>query len=240
MGLFQQEPAITEFDWLFTPNLQSHKRMPTGLLRASTRQNLASPCCWLDHPVSGNTHVTLALSYQTSHKLQVSRFPFESVMNMTYPRHISKLLGTLFRTHDTTPKSSIFPYPLDFRCFKLSITSSLQRSLTVLLYAIGLKKCLRLEVDDSRLRASIPRGPTHDICKIFLSSPTGLSPSTAFLSRKLWIESEDRKTDRTTPHLRSISREDSVCLVLSSLAATDSISIDFSSFGYCNALLPRV
>src|SRR3989339_1272995 len=43
-----------------------------------------------------------------------------------------------------------------------------------------------------------------------------------------------------TPHLLCISTKDSVCLMLFSLAVTNSISIDFFSCRYLNVLIPCV
>ena len=40
LGLFQREPAITDLDWLFTPNQQSHERMHTAPLRTSTNRQV--------------------------------------------------------------------------------------------------------------------------------------------------------------------------------------------------------
>jgi hypothetical protein len=38
LGLFRQEPAITELDWLFTPNLGSNEHMHVAPPRASTER----------------------------------------------------------------------------------------------------------------------------------------------------------------------------------------------------------
>ena len=51
---------------------------------------------------------------------------------------------------------------LDFRIFSLSITSSFQHFPHSTLYAIGLKKYLRLEVNDSQFQTQIPMSLTQD------------------------------------------------------------------------------
>jgi hypothetical protein len=52
-------------------------------------------------------------------------------------------------------------------------------------YAIGLRMCLGLEVNSSQIRTSYQGGPTLDTSRSFPAIPTGLSPSSAPLSRGL-------------------------------------------------------
>ena len=61
-----------------------------------------------------------------------------------------------------------------------------QRSITVL-FAIGLKLYLRLEVDTSLIPTQYPVSSTQDTAKIFSVSPTWLSHFKACLSRQLWV-----------------------------------------------------
>ena len=61
-----------------------------------------------------------------------------------------------------------------------------QRSITVL-FAIGLKLYLRLEVDASYIHAQYPVSNTQDTVKIFSVTLTWLSHSEACLSRQLQI-----------------------------------------------------
>ena len=61
-----------------------------------------------------------------------------------------------------------------------------QRSITVL-FAIGLKLYLRLEVDASRILIQYPVNNTQDPVKIFSVTLTWLSHSEACLSRQLQI-----------------------------------------------------
>ena len=57
-----------------------------------------------------------------------------------------------------------------------------QRSITVL-FAIGLKLYLRLEVDASYIPTQYPVNSNQDTAKIFLVTPTWLSHFRAYLSR---------------------------------------------------------
>lgn len=59
--LFRQEPAITEFDWLFTPSPKSEEPFEWNLFRPPLLIRVASPCPGLGHPVSGQIHMTKAL-----------------------------------------------------------------------------------------------------------------------------------------------------------------------------------
>ena len=61
-----------------------------------------------------------------------------------------------------------------------------QRSITVL-FAIGLKLYLRLEVDASYISIQYPVNSTQDTAKIFSVTLTWLSHSEACLSRQLQI-----------------------------------------------------
>ena len=61
-----------------------------------------------------------------------------------------------------------------------------QRSITVL-FAIGLKLYLRLEVDASQISIQYPVNSTQDTAKIFSVAPKWLSHSWACLSRQLRI-----------------------------------------------------
>ena len=61
-------------------------------------------------------------------------------------------------------------------------------------FAIGLNLYLGLEVDVPHFRASFPRYTTQELVKVFFASLTGLSPSSAFHSRKIQITNEDQKT----------------------------------------------
>ena len=54
LNIFRGEPAISGFDWHFTPIHKSSHSFAT-LLRAGlpTPVTAGSPCSWIDHPVSG-------------------------------------------------------------------------------------------------------------------------------------------------------------------------------------------
>ena len=61
-----------------------------------------------------------------------------------------------------------------------------QRSIIVL-FAIGLKLYLRLEVNASYIPIQYPVNSIQDTTKIFLVFPTWLSHFEACLSRQLWV-----------------------------------------------------
>jgi hypothetical protein len=73
---------------------------------------------------------------------------------------------------------------LGFRLFLLPVMGTFQRSITVL-STIGLKLCLKLEVDASYIPIQYPVNSTQDTAKIFSVMPTWLSHSEACLSRQL-------------------------------------------------------
>ena len=63
LKLFRGEPAISEFDWHFTPIHNSSQPFSTDMWFGPPRDfTPASPWSWIDHPVSGLRHVTLYLT----------------------------------------------------------------------------------------------------------------------------------------------------------------------------------
>jgi hypothetical protein len=59
LELFRGEPAISGFDWLFTPTHSSSQTFSTVVWFGPPRDfTLASTWPWVDHPVSGLLHVT--------------------------------------------------------------------------------------------------------------------------------------------------------------------------------------
>ncbi len=72
LKLFRGEPAISEFDWNFSPIHSSSHGFSTPMWFGPPRNfTSASPCPWIGHPVSG-------LQHATSRPIQ-TRFPFGSV-----------------------------------------------------------------------------------------------------------------------------------------------------------------
>ena len=62
LKLFRGEPAISGFDWNFTPSHSSSANVSTGV--GSVLHRVLPPTStwpWLDHPVSGLRHATFAL-----------------------------------------------------------------------------------------------------------------------------------------------------------------------------------
>src|SRR5690606_2472557 len=58
---FRGEPAISEFDWLFTPIHSSSQAFSTTTwFGPPPRVNEASPWPWIDHPVSGQSTATVS------------------------------------------------------------------------------------------------------------------------------------------------------------------------------------
>lgn len=99
-------------------------------------------------------------------------------------------------------------------------------------FAIGLATYLGLEVVVPQLGTPFPRRATQDTHTPSPPSTTGLSPSLALRSRRLYLGGGRLKTSPATPHLRSLSGEDSVCPLLFSVALTHSIPIGFFSCRY--------
>lgn len=102
-GQFWQEPAITGFDWLFTPSPSSEERLSTEPLQASTPFNGGFTLTWVRSPGfrscpydSRHFHTSLLVNCEKLLSLRV-------LPSKNYPCHINTLPGTLFETDDTTP-----------------------------------------------------------------------------------------------------------------------------------------
>ncbi len=78
------------------------------------------------------------------------------------------------------------------------------------------------------------------MAKSHLHLPTGVSPSVPVHSSTLQLRMRDPMRHNLTPHLCHVAMADSVWAVPLSLAATDGISIDFSSSSYSDASLRTV
>ena len=92
----------------------------------------------------------------------------------------------------------------------------------------------------THLHWPLPRPATLDMAKSHLHLPTGVSPSVPVHSSTLQLRMRDPMRHNLTPHLCHVAMADSVWAVPLSLAATDGISIDFSSSSYSDASLRTV
>ena len=99
-------------------------------------------------------------------------------------------------------------------------------------FSIGLTTYLGLEVVVPQFHTPFPRRTIQDTSTSYLFLTTGLSPSLALRSRRLYLKRRGLKKGPTTPHFQYLSAQDSVCPLLFSVALTNSISIDFFSCGY--------
>ncbi len=68
-------------------------------------------------------------------------------------------------------------------------------------YTIGLKMCLGLEVNISHIQLQYSMEPTQEMPTAISITPTGLSPSLALLSSKLWILERGKKASHNTTSL---------------------------------------
>lgn len=99
-------------------------------------------------------------------------------------------------------------------------------------FAIGLATYLGLEVVVPQFHAPFPRHAIQDTFTSFHPSSTGLSPSMAPRSSGLNFGRGRLKEGPATPHLRPLSRQDSVCPMRFSVALTHRIPIGFFSYRY--------
>ena len=159
-GQLRWEPAITALDWLFTPTPRLEEQMHLEPLQASTTfyrgftlprrrsSGFGSNPCDLRR---FHTSALIACGHLLSLRVPCS-----------YPRHRGALPGSLFKTNDAHLSARISLSLSSFGLFELPSTGSFQRSLTVL-FAIGLKTCLRLEVIVPRIHTQFPMCATQDI-----------------------------------------------------------------------------
>src|SRR5690606_38944497 len=134
---FRGEPAISEFDWLFTPTHSSSQDFSTSTwFGPPLRVNLASPWPWVDHPVSGRPN-------DTRRPLQ-TRFRFGSgppALNLTPSGHspvrsakstpsglgkpiaLRPLVGTRFQVLFHSAPAVLFTFPS--RYYALSVAKGI-------------------------------------------------------------------------------------------------------------------
>jgi hypothetical protein len=108
-GQLRQEPAITELDWLFTPIPKLKEHVHVAPLQASTRFYPHFTLLRNRSPGFGSHSSDCARFHRLDPRyLRSNWFPFEFSFS-DYSCHSNALPGTLFQTHDRTPKS---PVPL--------------------------------------------------------------------------------------------------------------------------------
>ena len=132
-GPFQQEPAITRFDWPFTPNPKSEERMHTEPLRASTR---FYPCFTLPRVRSPGfgSHPSDSKHFHTSRLVACALLVSLRVLftkKITLATAMHSLVRYSKRTLQPRRAATILS-PLGFRFFSLPVTGTFQLSLTVL------------------------------------------------------------------------------------------------------------
>ena len=121
LKLFRGEPAISEFDWNFSP---IHSSSPPFSTTA------ASSCPWIDHPVSGLCIKTIALFRlglpSAIHLKCLTLPPYitrRTVLQKVrdHPRMgLSQLAGTGFQVLFHSPPGVLFTFPS--RYYTLSVT----------------------------------------------------------------------------------------------------------------------
>lgn len=205
--------------------------MHVARLQASTIQRTASPYSRLDRPVSGHILVTQGIFIPLSSQAARHWFPYGCVLyGLTLATKINSLARYSKRTIQLRRAVSHHDHEISGSFYSLSRV--LFNFPSRYLFAIGLKTYLELEVDAFQIRAQFPMYTTQDT-----HSPSGF-PLRSY--HPLWhsfpgdfkLSSSGIKVSPTTPHLRCISAEDSVCSLPFFLADTHGISIDFFSSRY--------
>ncbi len=134
LKLFRGEPAISGFDWNFSP---IHKSSPPFLQQTSgsvLHENFTSTstCSWIGHPVSGLRHATIALfrlAFASAPNLQfltlLHNVTRRSVLQKVRDRALlalSLLVNTGFQVLFHSPPGVLFTFPS--RYYALSVTNS--------------------------------------------------------------------------------------------------------------------
>jgi len=99
LNKFRRKPAISKFDWPFTPNHKSSPFFSTNVSSAFPQAfRLFSACSWLDHLVSGLFFVTYFFQ-------RLSLFDLSLLQKNKLLTHYTK--GTLFNYLNNCLKQSI-------------------------------------------------------------------------------------------------------------------------------------
>ena len=132
LKLFRGEPAISGFDWNFSPIHKSSPPFSTDVWFGPPWSfTSTSTCSWIGHPVSGLRHATIALfrlAFASAPDLQ----PLTSLHNVTRRSVLQKvhdcgliplslLVNTGFQVLFHSPPGVLFTFPS--RYYALSVTN---------------------------------------------------------------------------------------------------------------------
>ena len=131
LKLFRGEPAISGFDWNFSPIHTSSPPFSTDVGSVLHRPlTAASTWTWIDHPVSGLLLLTLALlrlGFPTAPHLKCLTLPvsvtrrtvLQKVRGRTY-KVLPQLVDTGFQVLFHSPPGVLFTFPSQY--YALSVT----------------------------------------------------------------------------------------------------------------------
>ena len=134
LKLFRGEPAISGFDWNFSPIHSSSPPFSTDVCSdLHLPLTAASTWTWIDHPVSGLLLLTLALlrlGFPTAPSLEDLTLPvsvtrrtvLQKVRGRTY-KVLPQLVDTGFQVLFHSPPGVLFTFPSQY--YALSVTRSL-------------------------------------------------------------------------------------------------------------------
>ena len=237
LNAFRGEPAITEFDWPFTPNHRSSPRFSTLVGSVLHEVLPASTCPWLDHSASGLERAT-----QTPYSDSLSlRLPTRVNLNTPLTR---RLILQKARSHELFRKVCDAPTACRHTVsgtISLRSRGTFHHSLTVL-SAIGHQGIFRLSGWSRQIHTGFlgPRATWVSLKRAADVSATGVLPSTPDLSHVLRLHQrfltragrrKEESHTRTTQPLPGLTRH-TVWPHPVSLATTPGITVVFSSCGY--------
>ena len=130
LKLFRGEPAISGFDWNFSPIHTSSPPFSTDVGSVLHYLLAASTWTWIDHPVSGLLLLTLALlrlGFPTAPHLKCLTLPvsvtrrtvLQKVRGRTY-KVLPQLVDTGFQVLFHSPPGVLFTFPSQY--YALSVT----------------------------------------------------------------------------------------------------------------------
>ena len=204
LKLFRGEPAISGFDWNFSPIHKSSPPFSTDVWFGPPWSfTSTSTCSWIGHPVSGLRHATCALfrlAFASAPNLQfltlLHNVTRRSVLQKVRDRAflaLSLLVNTGFQVLFHSPPGVLFTFPS--RYYALSVTNFV----------------FRLGRWSSRLPTGflVSCGTLVSACRLTFSRK-GLLPSLAGLSNPLLLRSRVRSADpqprRASPSVWPLSR----------------------------------
>ena len=204
LKLFRGEPAISGFDWNFSPIHKSSPPFSTDVWFGPPWSfTSTSTCSWIGHPVSGLRHATIALfrlAFASAPNLQFLTL----LHNVTRRSVLQKVRGSTFDSCSTACKHRVSG------SFSLPSRGSFHLSLTVLC-AIGHQFVFRLGRWSSRLPTGfLVSCGTLVSARRLTFSRKGLLPSLAGLSNPLLLRSSvlfaDPQPRRASPSVWPLSR----------------------------------